>query len=307
MKKKAKGFSIKTIILIPVFVLGIVYILSTIQAITNIRKVNSNVSVIADEYMTSISKLSEIQNEIQNVHRNALYHIIETDLDNMINIAATIHEDEALLEQSLKDYEANYLIEGDRAGFERIVANYEEMKHGISSMVTFSANNQKAEAYILVNKMTDNYIAAIQQEISILIINANIRATDARIQSAMVYQSSLLSNGFTILLSVVVLAGASVCVLFFLIRPISATSKQIRSIIADIDRNEGDLTKRVKIVGIKEIAELGSDFNMFMDKVQENVDSVRNEVDDIAEKSNKINDYTKEMKVNADKMENTRK
>ena len=39
MKKKTKGFSIKTIILIPVFVLGIVSILSNTQAIKNIRKV----------------------------------------------------------------------------------------------------------------------------------------------------------------------------------------------------------------------------------------------------------------------------
>ena len=123
MKKRAKGLSIKTIILIPVFVLGIVSILSNAQAITNIRKVNSNASVIADEYMTSISKLGEIQNATQNVHRKGLSHIIATDLDTMINVVATIREGETLLEQYLKDYEANYLMEEDREGFEKIVSN----------------------------------------------------------------------------------------------------------------------------------------------------------------------------------------
>lgn len=363
MKKKTKGLSIKTIILIPVFVLEIVSIISNMQAISNIRKVNSNASVIADEYMTSISKLGEIQNETQAIHRKGLSHIIATDLDTMIDMVASIREEQAVLEGYLEDYEKSYLMEEDREGFEKIVADYEGMKHEISSMMALSANNQKEEAYALANGAIADYSAAIQQEITTLITNTNLRAADAREQLAQVYKGSLVSNGFTILLSVVVLAAALVCVLFFLIRPISATSKQIRSIIADIDRNEGDLTKRVKIVAIKEIAELGNGFNTFMDKLQgilkliiensnkietvvnevqdsvhtsndnaadlsavtqelaatmeevgnsatainRNVGSVRNEVDVIAEKSNEINGYTKEMKVNAEKMENNAK
>ncbi|MBQ5676601.1 MAG: MCP four helix bundle domain-containing protein, partial [Lachnospiraceae bacterium] len=180
MKKKTKGFSIKTIILIPVFVLGIVSILSNTQAIKNIRKVNSNASVIADEYMTSISKLGEIQNETQNVHRKGLSHIIATDLDTMINAVASIREGQAVLEGYLKDYEANYLMEEDREGFEKIVANYEGMKYEICSMMALSANNQKQEAYALANGSIANYSAAIQQEISTLITNTNSRAADAR-------------------------------------------------------------------------------------------------------------------------------
>ncbi|MBQ4058850.1 MAG: methyl-accepting chemotaxis protein [Lachnospiraceae bacterium] len=269
MRNKTRGFSIKTIILIPVFVLGIVSILSNTQAITNIKKVNSNASVIADEYMTSISKLGEIQNETQNVHRKGLSHIIATDLDTMIDMVASIREEQDILEQYLQDYEENHLMEEDREDFDKIVANYEGMKLEIASMMALSANNKKEEAYALANGSIANYSAAIQQEISTLITNANLRAADARTQLASVYKNSLLSNGFTIVLSIVVLAGALVCVLFFLIRPISATSKQIQSIIADIDRNEGDLTKRVKIVPIKEIAELGNGFNTFMDKLQE--------------------------------------
>ena len=268
MKNKGNGFSIKTIILIPVFVLGIVSILSNTQAISNIRKVNSNASIIADEYMTSISKLGEIQSATQNVHRKGLSHIIAIDLDTMIDTMASIREEQALLESYLQEYESNYLVEGDREGFEKIVADYEGMKYDIASMMALSANNQKEEAYALANGSIANYSAAIQQEISLLITNTNSRAADARNQLAKVYKNSLLSNGFTIALSIIVSAGALVCVLFLLIRPISATSKQIQSIIADIDRNEGDLTKRVKIVPIKEIAELGNGFNTFMDKLQ---------------------------------------
>lgn len=266
--KKNRGLSIKTIILIPVFVLGIVSIISNMQAISNIRQVNSNASIIADEYMTSISKLGEIQNETQAIHRKGLSHIIATDLDTMIEVVASIRAEQQVLETYLAEYEKSYLMEADKEGFEKIVANYEGMKYEISNMMALSANNQKEEAYALANGSIANYSSAIQQEITTLIANTNSRAGEAREQLAQVYQTSLVRNGFTIVLSLVVLVASLICVLFLLIRPITATSKQIRNIIADIDRNEGDLTKRVKIVSIKEIAELGNGFNTFMDKLQ---------------------------------------
>ncbi|MBQ7066687.1 MAG: methyl-accepting chemotaxis protein [Lachnospiraceae bacterium] len=266
--KKNRGLSIKTIILIPVFVLGIVSIISNMQAISNIRQVNSNASIIADEYMTSISKLGEIQNETQAIHRKGLSHIIATDLDTMIEMVASIRAEQQVLETYLAEYEKSYLMEADKEGFEKIVANYEGMKYEISNMMALSANNQKEEAYALANGSIANYSSAIQQEITTLIANTNSRAGEAREQLAQVYQTSLVRNGFTIVLSLVVLVASLICVLFLLIRPITATSKQIRNIIADIDRNEGDLTKRVKIVSIKEIAELGNGFNTFMDKLQ---------------------------------------
>ena len=102
--KKNRGLSIKTIILIPVFVLGIVSIISNMQAISNIRKVNSNASIIADEYMTSISKLGEIQNETQAIHRKGLSHIIATDLDTMIEVVASIRAEQQVLETYLVVY-----------------------------------------------------------------------------------------------------------------------------------------------------------------------------------------------------------
>ena len=295
--KKNRGLSIKTIILIPVFVLGIVSIISNMQAISNIRKVNSNASIIADEYMTSISKLGEIQNETQAIHRKGLSHIIATDLDTMIEVVASIRTEQQVLEAYLEEYEKSYLMEEDKEGFAKIVSNYEGMKYEISNMMALSANNQKEEAYALANGSIANYSSAIQQEITTLIANTNSRAGEAREQLAQVYQTSLVRNGFTIVLSLVVLVASLICVLFLLIRPITATSKQIRNIIADIDRNEGDLTKRVKIVSIKEIAELGNGFNTFMDKLQgilkliiENSNKIEKVVNEVQESVHTSND-----------------
>ena len=361
--KKKRHISITTVILIPFLVLGIVSVISNIQGINNIKKVNSNASEIADGYMQSIVKLSEIQKETLTIHTKGLSHIVATDLDTMISMVDTIRAEQEILEGYLADYEENYLQESDRESFEKIVSNYEGMKYEIENMMAYSANNEKEAAHFWANGTIAEYNAAIQQEIGLLIENANAGATEARVQLADVYASSLVSNTFTIISSVLILVVALLCVAVFVIRPITGASKQIHNIISDIDRNEGDLTKRVSVASIKEVAELGNGFNTFMDKLQNilkliientnemrvvvdevqdsvrtsndsasdlsavteelaatmmevgnsagtiniNVDSVRGEVDTIADKSTHINDYAKEMKVNADKMENNAK
>ena len=71
MQKKAR-ISIKYIILIPVFILGIVSIFSNVEAIMNIRRVNTNATEITDTYMVRISELEKIQRETQNLHKLAL-------------------------------------------------------------------------------------------------------------------------------------------------------------------------------------------------------------------------------------------
>ncbi|MBQ6787843.1 MAG: methyl-accepting chemotaxis protein [Lachnospiraceae bacterium] len=360
---KKRRISITTVILIPVFVLGIVCVISSAQAISNIKKVNANASEIADEYMTSISKLSEIQKETQAVHSKGLSHIIATDLDTMIAMVDSIRAEQKVLEGYLDEYEKNYLLEEDRTAFELIVSNYEGMKYEIANMMAYSANNEKVAAHDLANGLIAEYSNAIQEQIELINSNATAAAADTRTQLSDVYNSSVVSGFITIGVSVLSLAASLLCVLVLVIRPIAGTNKQIRNIISDIDRNEGDLTKRVNIAAIREVAELGNGFNTFMDKLQNilkliientnemrvvvdevqesvrtsndsasdlsavteelaatmqevgnstgvinrNVDSVRSEVEEIADKSSSINEYSKGMKVNADKMENDAK
>ena len=300
--EKKRRISITTVILIPVFVLGIVSVISNVQAISNIRKVNANATVIADEYMTSISKLAEIENEMQVVHTKGLSHIIATDLDTMISMVDSIRSEQEVLEGYLADYEQKYLLESDRASFDKIVSNYESMKYEIANMMAFSANNSKVAAHDLANGLIADYNSAIQQEIERMMENANASVIDARAQLDDVYSVSLVSNGITIIISILSIVASLLCVLILVIRPISGTNKQIRNIISDIDRNEGDLTKRVSIASIKEVAELGNGFNIFMDKLQnilkliiENTNEMRDVVDEVQESVRTSNDSASDL------------
>lgn len=263
-----KRISIITVILLPVMILGIVCTVSSSLAISNIKNVNANASEIADRYMNSISKIAEIQKETQEVHNMGLAHIIATDLDTMITMVYTIREGQKHLDTYLDEYEKNYLLEADKAAFELIRSNYAGMKHEMMRMMAYSANNQKADAYALANGVIADYSNEIQKQIEQISNNVNTAATDARTQLAEVYNKSVLESVIAILVSVLSLGVSLFVVLYFVIKPIAQTNKQIRNIISDIDRNEGDLTKRVSIASIREVAELGNGFNTFMDKLQ---------------------------------------
>lgn len=353
-----KRISIKLLILIPVLVLGIVTLISNVQAMRSLNSVNDNASKITDEYMKAIEKLDEIQNETQNIHKLGLSHIIATDLDTMIGLVDSIRNKQTNLEGYLDEYK-QYITSEDKKAFEQLVADYEGMKLEIANLMAFSANNANEDAYALANGAIAQYSESIQTQIQTLSDHASQNSEKAREQLASVYQASLVTNSAMIVLSILALVAALYVVFFMVLRPLIATNKEIRAIISSIEQGHGDLTKRVKISSNNEITDLSRGINTFMDRLQEilrtiientnkmevvvdavrdsvkncndsasdlsalteelaatmqevgdsasvingNVDEVRGEVETIAQKTIHINDFSKEMKDSAQKME----
>lgn len=353
-----KRTSLKALILVPVFILGILSVLSNVMAVNNIRKVNRNASRIADDCMNSISELSAIENETQSIHKLGLSHIIATDLNTMISIVEEMQTEQETLEQELEDYR-KYVEPEDESSYETVVSNYETMKYELGNLMAYSALGKNTEAYALANGVVSESSMAIQNEINVMKEHANTAASDARERLSDVYLGALVSNGIIIAISVTLLMVALYCVIRFVIKPILATNKDIRDIISGIDKGEGDLTRRVAVLSNDEIADLGNGINLFMDKLQRilkmiientnhmenvvrevgesvatsndsatdlsamteelsatmqdvghsvsvinnNTENVRGDVEMIAHKSGEINEFSKEMKANADKME----
>ena len=353
-----KRTSLKALILVPVFILGILSVLSNVMAVNNIRKVNRNASRIADDCMNSISELSAIENETQSIHKLGLSHIIATDLNTMISIVEEMQTEQETLEQELEDYR-KYVEPEDESSYETVVSNYETMKYELVNLMAYSALGKNTEAYALANGAVSESSMAIQNEINVMKEHANTAASDAREKLSDVYLGALVSNGIIIAISVTLLMVALYCVIRFVIKPILATNKDIRDIISGIDKGEGDLTRRVAVLSNDEIADLGNGINLFMDKLQQilkmiientnhmenvvrevgesvatsndsatdlsamteelsatmqdvghsvsvinnNTENVRGDVEMIAHKSGEINEFSKEMKANADKME----
>ena len=353
-----KRTSLKTLILLPVFILGALTIICNVMAINNIRTVNSNAADIADNCMRSVSDLGEIKNDIQVIHTLGLSHIIATDLNTMISVVGEINDNQEELEQKLDEYK-KYVQTDDMDTYNSLVSNYNTMKYELGNIMAYSALGKNEEAYAIANGVVSDSSTAIQKDIEVLSTHANDTASKARERLTSVYVSSLVSNGIVIIISVILIIVAIYCVMKYVIKPIIATNKDIRDIIDGIDNGEGDLTKRVRVISNDEIADLGNGINLFMDKLQEilkliientnymenvvaevdgsvvksndsasdlsamteelsatmqdvglsvntindNADDILKDVEIIATKSDNINQFSKEMKANAEKIE----
>ena len=353
-----KRTSLKTLILLPVFILGALTIICNVMAINNIRTVNSNAADITDNCMMSVSDLGEIKNDIQVIHTLGLSHIIATDLNTMISVVGEINDNQEELEKKLDEYK-KYVQNDDMDTYNSLVSNYNTMKYELGNIMAYSALGKNEEAYAIANGVVSDSSTAIQKDIEVLSTHAIDKASEARERLTSVYASSLVSNGIVIIISVILIIVAIYCVMKYVIKPIIATNKDIRDIIDGIDNGEGDLTKRVRVISNDEIADLGNGINLFMDKLQEilkliientnymenvvaevdgsvvksndsasdlsamteelsatmqdvglsvntindNADNILKDVEIIATKSDDINQFSKEMKANAEKIE----
>lgn len=267
MKKKSY-ISTKFIILIPVFILGFVSVVSNILAVTNIKRVNANATQIANGYMSCISELGDIQKETLLIHRLGLSHIVATDLNTMISLVETIRNEQETLETYLDDFQ-EYVTDDNKAEYDALVSNYEGMKYELANLMTYSANNDNEAAYALANGKIADYSSAMQESIAAIRTNVSENADVAKEQLAAVYRTAIAASTASIIISVAALLATLICVFRLVIIPLLKTQKEITDIIEDIDKREGDLTRRVSVHANQEVAAVGNGINVFMDKLQD--------------------------------------
>lgn len=286
----AKRISTKLIILLPVFILGIVCILSSVISVFSVRRVNSSANEITNKYMSGITALSSIQKEAKEVHQLGLSHIIATDLDSMVTLVDTIREEEAVLEGYLEDYEQQYVSEEQQSNYNKLVENYEGLKWEVANVMAYSAAGENEAAYTLANGAIADYAKEMQNSIDALSQDMQTRAEDAKSQQTATYQKAVVSSGIFIIISVISLIMALLSVLRLVIHPLSKTQNEIRDIITEIDKREGDLTRRVTILSNREVAAVGNGINVFMGKLQDIFKMITNNSQKMEQVVNEVRD-----------------
>lgn len=266
MNKKKQG-SIRTAIMIPVIILGLVSVLSNILAVQNIRKVNSNATVITDNHMVSISKLHDIQTATNDIHELALSHIIATQYEVKISIVESINQKEEMLEASLAEYES-YIIGDGQGAYKQLLSDYENLKLAARNVVAYSANSKTSDAYACANGDLATYAQAMAADMDALNDIIDTETESAKNAFKAVYKTSFTMNMITILVSTVTLLIVVYSVMKRVIRPVTATERELKEIISSIDARNGDLTRRIPVVSNDEIAALAGGINSFMEKLQ---------------------------------------
>lgn len=268
VKKTIKHkIGIREIVMIPVLILGIFSIVSNIIGLSNVRSVNKEADQIANNYLESISSMSKIQEDVQNIHQKALSHIIATKFETMVTIVEEIDADEATLDAELKEYQ-QYVTADTAKQYNAIIENYLLYKDTLKNLIAYSANSETSLAYQCANNEFADYGDAIRSNIDLLNEEAHTLANEAKSNLSATYRSAFITNVFIILISMVLIVLVVFVVIIGVIRPIHKTQKELSVILADINNRKGDLTKRLTVAKIAELELLTNGVNDFIEKLQ---------------------------------------
>lgn len=264
---KKHSYSIRVLVMLPVIVLGFFGVVSNLLALSNLQKVNRDAKNISENCIESIATLSEIRANVQNIHKMALQHIIATKYDTMISIVEETEVREAELEKQLVELQ-DYISKEDVGEYNNIVTNYKQYKKAYIQLIAFSASSDTTSAYQYANGDFEKFGSSIQNSIENIIVSANKQAEEANKELKATYMSSSFFSIFAIVISMLAMAAAVYVVVFKVIKPTKRAQKQLSDIITDIEQRQGDLTKRVEDVSVREIGALNEGINEFISKLQ---------------------------------------
>ncbi len=264
MKKKT---SIRSLIMGPVLLLGIVSILSNIIAMSSLKKVNNTATKISDEYLVAILELDTIGRTAKDVHALALSHIVATDFETMTSVVSKIEATEEVLYEAIVDFK-KYSDEPIAANYENMLSDYQSLKDAVRVLLAQSANQKTKDAYATANGEVAECAEKLDEDIA-SIISAIKESTSAE-RNALAANFRL-ANVLSI--TVVIISAAAVIiaifvVIRFVIRPVIKAESELQDIVRGINDRQGDLTKRISVNSSDEIGALSSGINEFIERLQ---------------------------------------
>lgn len=116
-----------------------------------------------------------------------------------------------------------------------------------------------------------------------------------------------LSDRANIIIFAILIATGSIIILAILkiVRPLQSANGQLSKIISDIDSSKGDLTSRININSHDEVGELVDGINLFIEKLQEIMKSIRSHSENILVSSKEIADKINESGNNTNEVSAT--
>ncbi len=308
-----KNISLKQRLIIPIALLGVVALLSNILSIINIHNVNANAANIADNYMDSQSRLAEICQSSMNIHKMALSHIVATDYNTMITLVGAIKEEEALLDEMLKEYE-HHVMPQDEAKYASLLSNYDSFKHALVHLVCASASHKTQDAYAFANGDVASYSGAMEIDINALNASISEQTLKARARLSAVYIVSLVVGIAAVMACIALVFADLKLITNYVVIPVKSILKTIQESSGRINHMTGEVLKRTRAskgsaAGLSTLAEQLSatiqEVAGNVSVINDNAESVRQDVHNIAEECSTITDYTIHMNARADAMQSS--
>jgi len=262
MKKIASKVIVGVSIVILVSAISLLYLNSNLKSIAN-----ESSNLLSNQVLknTTIHKLNEVYMDMVTKMYN---HINASTFDSMDSEAAKIEIDKADFQELLAQYEQLIVSEDDKAAYEALNSKMDKFYYTLDKIIAMSTDGDKNTASLcVVNELYSN-CNSVESCLEDLMTITDEELTSSREAMNVISRKSqkaiYASIGLMLILSIVVLSIS----VKIIVSPIKKATLSLNTITNDLTNKQCDLKKRVTVSSKDEISQLAGGINQFIGQLE---------------------------------------
>lgn len=265
--------SVKNKIMIPVLLLAVIAVATSILSIMNADSISKKGNDIANNYLVTIENVGYLSESTQKLTRSAYSYIVAEGDAAKKSVKDNIESLKSEIDGYMKDYEQT-LDENEETAYSSYKNYYSQFLTQFAVLEKYVDTNQTVNASKLANNNLVDVCNSLESALDNM-TNSEVEAADHAMRQMHALSAFAKTTGGACL---VVAIGALVVAFLVstrkVVNPIVKTNKELKEISTLINDNNGDLTKRVNVKSSDEIGQLAQGINQFLDILQNTIGKI---------------------------------
>lgn len=285
-----KNVRVRTKVMVPLLLIAALGVLGCIMSTRNLWSVQNASSRISGEYLKNIQDVDTLSQEFVILQKLMLQHCL-ADNDVKESWEEKMDVSKENVNQLSEQYDQSPKNQKEQEVFEQFQKELVEYLDSYDMAISMSRSGNYEGAIKMANEnltfMSDEILVQLEQ-----LRELNTQKVDDGVASQKVqYQKSLVTAMAALVLILVCFLSAMITCQRQIVRPLTRARNQLQLIIDSIDKNQGNLTMRLKVDSRDEIGQLTGGINLF-------VETLQNVMEHIVSNTRKMNDVVETVAKN---------
>lgn len=265
--------SVKNKIMIPVLLLAVIAVATSVLSIMNADSISKKGNDIANNYLVTIENVGYLSESTQKLTRSAYSYIVAEGDAAKKSVKDNIESIKSEIDGYMKDYEQS-LDENEETAYSAYKNYYSQFLTQFAVLEKYVDTNQTVNASKLANNNLVDVCNSLESALDDMTNNEVEAADCAMRQMHALAAFAKTTGGVCLVVAIGALIVASLISTRKVVKPIVKTNKELKEISALINDNNGDLTKRVNVKSSDEIGQLAQGINQFLDILQNTIGKI---------------------------------
>lgn len=257
--------NLKMKVIIPLLLLALAGISSSLLGLSCLKQLGSVSSDIASEQVPVIIVLDAISANVEELQQLLMTHSVMDTKDDKSAVEQEISVSVATLKAYLEKYKE---LSADEESYNELMGIYEEYMENYNDTLSLSAMNNTREVTSKVNGVLSDLFDELDGKVSVLIGEEQTKLGVEIKKQDNIYSNAVIIVGGMLIIMLAIFAESAIVMIHTIIRPTIRYEKKLHEITEKINHKEGDLTQRITVNTCDEIGRLVQGVNLFIMTLQ---------------------------------------